>query len=97
MARSIRAGDVASRVQARVVQETKGRVVLLTAKGHVGIVPRTARKDDVVVCLPGGSMSYVLRPSAGHFEAIGACYVVGAMNGEGLTMGDEDFEWIAIR
>jgi len=95
--RDVQASDVASMIQARVVQDTKGRVAFLTTRGHVGSIPRTARKDDVVVYFPGGRMPYVLRPWGTHFEAVGPCYVVGAMNGEGLMMGDEDFEWIAIR
>ncbi|KAF3769919.1 hypothetical protein M406DRAFT_335698 [Cryphonectria parasitica EP155] len=64
--------------------------LVVTAGGDLGMVPRLARKDDVVCVLIGCSVPVVLRRSDyddALFTLIGECFFPGIMEGEALDEG----------
>ncbi|EME40089.1 hypothetical protein DOTSEDRAFT_158763 [Dothistroma septosporum NZE10] len=61
----------------------------VTNTGHVGMVPQTARKNDIVCVLFGCSVPMVLRPVGdGTHKVVGEAYVHGFMDGEALEGGE---------
>lgn len=63
------------------------RRLAVTNNGHVGMVPRSARKGDLVCVLYGCSVPVALRPLAhDQYRLIGECYLPGFM--EGQVIGD---------
>ncbi|KAF2823081.1 hypothetical protein CC86DRAFT_409849 [Ophiobolus disseminans] len=62
---------------------------VVTKKGFVGTVPKSARVGDVVAIMKGGRVPFILRKSEGRdgaFRLVGEGYVHGLMNGEGLSL-----------
>ncbi|PPJ54971.1 hypothetical protein CBER1_05631 [Cercospora berteroae] len=69
---------------------TKGRAILRTQSGRIGIGPYGTRKGDLVCALYGGDVLYVLRPIEDYFVLIGEAYFYGAMDGEVVS---DDQTW----
>jgi hypothetical protein len=61
-----------------------------TAKGHLALVPATAKKSDVIAIV-ACSFPIVLRRKERGYEYIGECYLHGFMDGEAFA-GDEERE-----
>jgi hypothetical protein len=68
-----------------------------TTKGHLALIPTTARKGDVLAIVQC-SFPIVLRPREQGYEYIGECYLHGFMDGEAFA-GDAQprIEEILIR
>jgi hypothetical protein len=63
----------------------RGRSLLRTDSGGMGLGPDTTKPGDEIVILLGGRGAFVVRPSRdGHFQMVGECYLHGFMNGEAL-------------
>ncbi|KAN0079145.1 Heterokaryon incompatibility protein (HET) domain containing protein [Elaphomyces granulatus] len=58
------------------------RKVFQTAKGHIGLGPRTVKEGDVCVVLRGAVYPMILRGCDGYFELVGPALLYGFMNGE---------------
>jgi hypothetical protein len=65
----------------------------VTEKGYVGMVPRGSEVGDHVVLVYGMHVPCVMRKSEEEWRLVGAAYVHGIMDGEGLDFGcgEEDF------
>jgi hypothetical protein len=63
----------------------RGRRIMTSTDGYIGMAPAAARSGDVVCILLGGKMPVILRPvKDSRFEFIGECYVHGKMWGEAI-------------
>ena len=58
------------------------RKVFRTAKGHIGLGPRTMKGDDLCVVLLGAVYRMVLRRCGGYFKLVGPALLYGFMNEE---------------
>lgn len=78
----------------KVHQFLAGRRIIVTSQGYVGLAPDDVHKGDLVCCLAGAQVPFILREHPGslqHFQLIGECYIHGIMNGEAcnkLKKGD---------
>ncbi|KAL4971307.1 heterokaryon incompatibility protein-domain-containing protein [Aspergillus desertorum] len=71
-----------------------GRQLMFDSDGYIGIVPRLARRGDIIYMVLGCHSPMVLRPVAaadninsigsGVVRVVGECYVLGLSEGEGL-------------
>lgn len=74
------------------------RSFFVTEKGYYGIGPKTVRRGDSIMILPGTQVPYLFRPhmvNEGSWVLIGETYVHGIMHGEVLK-SDLDFEMMDI-
>ncbi len=63
-----------------------GRRVCCTSSGHIGLLPATTERDDIIAIVLGAQTPFILRPvSRNRFKLVGQCYVHGIMNGEALN------------
>jgi hypothetical protein len=72
--------------------------VCVTRRGYVGIVPRTAKKGNVISVLHGSAVPFIMRNSekrANHYIHLGECYIHGIMHGQLRSF--EDLEEMDIR
>jgi Heterokaryon incompatibility protein (HET) len=63
------------------------RGLCYTERGHIGVVPWSARPGDYICLLLGGQVLYVLRlleDSLNRYHYIGECYIHTLMDGEAL-------------
>ncbi|KAN0110166.1 Heterokaryon incompatibility protein (HET) domain containing protein [Hyaloscypha variabilis] len=74
-----RAYDFAARSACR------GRRLVVTSRGFVGLCPRYTQEGDVICILSGAKAPFVLRKSGECYTMIGECYVDGIMYGETFT------------
>jgi hypothetical protein len=71
-----------------VWKATDGRILAMTEKGYMGLVPENAVVGDQVVLLAGGKVPYVLRlesdenASSREYKFLGDAYIHGIMQGE---------------
>jgi hypothetical protein len=73
----------------------RNRRLCWNKKGHLGLVPRFARKDDCVVVVPGCPVPFVIRHAGEQagvsvHQFVGESYVDGIMHGE--VMADSELE-----
>ena len=68
----------------RIHSASIGRVMAVTSKGYIGLVPWNAQEGDVVSVLFGGCTPFILRNAAGAevYTLVGEAYVYGIMGGE---------------
>jgi hypothetical protein len=55
--------------------------------GLVGMVPLDTMVGDLIYIFTGGTMPFILRPSAGlqsKYKVVGGCYIHGIMDGEAV-------------
>ncbi|KAJ3486687.1 hypothetical protein NLG97_g6564 [Lecanicillium saksenae] len=66
----------------------KSRVLGVTSKGSICVVPEEAQSGDVVCVMHGCSVPVLLRKtlSASEYLFVGACYMYGFMDGEAIAM-----------
>jgi hypothetical protein len=64
------------------------RALANTAKGHLPLVPSTAKQGDVFAIITC-SFPVILRPTGDGYEYIGESYAHGFMDGEAFA-GDEE-------
>ena len=63
----------------------KGRSFFSTDKGHIGLGPKLANPEDVVVVLAGCGSPMVLRPAAnGRYRVVGECFIYALSHSEAL-------------
>jgi hypothetical protein len=67
------------------------RQLVLTERGYFGLAPKEAKPGDIVCCLLGSGVPYILRKTGNHskgtqncFRLIGESYIYGLMEGEAL-------------
>jgi hypothetical protein len=67
------------------------RQLVLTKRGYFGVAPSEAEPGDIVCCLLGGGVPYILRKAEDYskgtqscFRLIGESYIYGLMEGEAL-------------
>lgn len=92
-------------------ETTLNRVLCITTKGYIGLVPWKAQVGDQVVVLFGGYTPFVLRQRHGvaglseneeYWQLIGESYIHGFMDGEALKgldvegSGVEDEEFVIV-
>jgi hypothetical protein len=67
-----------------VVEACKGRSLIFTTSGHIGLAPAGSKPGDHVYLLPGCRELIVLRSCLSHpgFQVIGHAYVHGMNDGE---------------
>ena len=60
---------------------------LCVTEGHyLGWLPEAGAVGDLVCIFAGAEVPFLLRPvGGGYYKLMGACYIQGAMHGEGLT------------
>ncbi|RDW69796.1 hypothetical protein BP6252_08816 [Coleophoma cylindrospora] len=70
----------------RVERLARNRQFCKTARRYMGWVPGSARVDDVICLLEGGSVPFVLRrdPNSSAYRLVGEAYIHGLMYGEGM-------------
>ena len=74
--------------QRRIRQTADDRRLCLSRKGRIGWVPKKGREGDVIAVAIGSEIPLVLRPRGKEeYEVVGACYLHGIMDGEGLDKG----------
>jgi hypothetical protein len=64
---------------------------IMTASGYMGLAPRWTQVGDQICVLPGCRVPVILRYAEGCYSLVGACFVLGLMDGELL----EDSDWEA--
>ncbi|OAQ97463.1 hypothetical protein LLEC1_03550 [Akanthomyces lecanii] len=66
----------------------KNRVLAVTSKGSMCVLPEDAQKNDIVCVLHGCSVPVLLRktPSPTSYMFVSACYMYGFMDGEAIAM-----------
>lgn len=79
---------------------TADRVLCVTERGYLGLVPSASKSGDTVAVLFGGYTPFVLReweePALGsmdngrRWQVVGECYIHGFMDGEALDGLDRD-------
>lgn len=65
-----------------------GRNFFASDQGHIGWAPPGAKAGDEIYAFHGCKLPFVIRRAAqpGHYRLIGACYVQGFVDGEGLEL-----------
>jgi hypothetical protein len=58
------------------------RKIFRTAKGHIGLGPRTMNEGDICIVAWGAVYPMILRSCDGHFQLVGPALVYGFMDGE---------------
>jgi hypothetical protein len=61
---------------------SKGRKLITTNTGYLGLVPDCVQRDDVVTVLLGCNFPVLLRPYRNGYHVLGECYIHGLMKGE---------------
>ncbi|KAJ4148562.1 hypothetical protein LMH87_003026 [Akanthomyces muscarius] len=66
----------------------KNRVLAVTSKGSICVLPEEAQENDVVCVIYGCSVPVLLRKTlnATSYMFVGACYMYGFMDGEAIAM-----------
>lgn len=79
--------------QASVAYTAPYRKFFTTAKGTIGLGPRSMRPGDLVCVLCGGKVPFILRKDGAGYTLVGEAYVHGIMDGQALWEGStfEDF------
>jgi hypothetical protein len=63
--------------------------VFWTTEGYIGLSSIAVRAGDKVCVLNTSSMPTVLREKESHYMHVGACFVVGLMDGEAALLAEE--------
>jgi hypothetical protein len=59
--------------------------LFLTEQGYLGTAPSSVQMGDCVVLSPHSRLPVVLRKRGSFYQNIGPCFILGLMDGEGLT------------
>ncbi|EJP69814.1 heterokaryon incompatibility protein [Beauveria bassiana ARSEF 2860] len=81
--------DFCDRIVTNVAVGARGRALLVTVHGALGLGPYTVREEDVVTILFGTQVPIVLRPAGATYTYVGDAYIEGSMKGERMA---EEFE-----
>lgn len=90
-------GAMHSASQTLTLGPTRGRVLVTTTNGYVGLAPYGTREGDLVFMILGADVPFVLRPYDDGYELIGEAYVQGIMAGEALQMEQIPVQDVMIR
>lgn len=69
-----------------------GRAIAQVENGRICLAPGHVQPGDIVTCLLGGSVLYVLRPCGDKFQYVGDAWMYGFMKGETLEIPDWESE-----
>lgn len=76
-------GTEANRFVDQLNHYLRGKSVIKTREGYIGLAPQEALPGDRVCILLGCDVPLLLRPAQNHrFQVVGQCYVHGLMYGE---------------
>lgn len=77
---------------ARVVNFIRGRRLMTTMKGYIGLSNSNAQQGDVICILFGCHVPVILRPEEGGstYSWIGESYVHGIMDGQAMDWLEEN-------
>ncbi|KAF4452935.1 HET-domain-containing protein [Fusarium austroafricanum] len=70
-------------------QTTRGRNFFMTNNGYMGLTSSNLRVSDGIYVIPGCPLPMILRKHQPYFHVVGECFVLGLMDGEGLSIGGE--------
>jgi len=73
---------------------SKGRQIIRTRNGYIGLAPRYTKPGDWVGVFKGGKVPLVIRPDGPHWLLIGECYIHGMMKGEVWNEGKCKTVWL---
>lgn len=74
-----------------------GRKFGITGRGKFCLLPKDAKRDDLICILHGNRVPVVFRRKDEHYVNLGECYVVGCMKNEMGTMLDSSkFEHFSV-
>jgi hypothetical protein len=68
----------------------KGRKLITTHTGWLGLAPEEAEIGDTIAILFGCNYPVTLRPYGGSFKYIGECYIDGLMDGEAIDASSRE-------
>lgn len=69
----------------RMFRLWRGRRLVVTREGHMGLAPAAARAGDEIFVVVGCTVPVVMRPTEdGGYQVVGCCYLHGYMEGEAL-------------
>jgi hypothetical protein len=70
----------------QVASICKARSIFLTEDGEIGLAPKMAREDDIVVVLLGCQVPIILRPTnnTSQYQVVGEAYFQSVMHQEAL-------------
>jgi hypothetical protein len=68
-------------------QTQRGRNFFMTKNGYMGLTSSNIRIEDGIYVIPGCPLPMILRKHQDCFHVVGECFVLGFMDGEGLSMG----------
>jgi len=83
----------------RVRDVTWNRRLTKTTDRHLGLIPGSAKTNDLICIVEGCSVPVILRPQRidESFEVIGECYIHGIMEGEAMPDSTHKFRKIRLR
>ncbi|KAH7196324.1 heterokaryon incompatibility protein-domain-containing protein [Fusarium flagelliforme] len=67
-------------------QTQRGRNFFMTDNGYMGLTSSNVRIGDGIYVIPSCPLPMILRKYQDCFHVVGECFVLGLMNGEGLSM-----------
>jgi hypothetical protein len=66
-----------------VAKNMGGRMLSITEKGFLGVLPNDAKEGDLIAIFTAGGRPFVLRQlGGGEFTLVGVCYIHGISLGE---------------
>jgi hypothetical protein len=65
----------------------RGRNFFMTKNGYMGLTSSNIRIEDSIHVIPGCPLPMILRKHQECFHVVGECFVLGFMDGEGLSIG----------
>ena len=86
----------------RPIEHLVGRCLCRTAKGYLGLVPRTVKEGDHIAVFKGGPVPFVVRRSDQfrkgevRYTLVGDGYLHGVMHGEALQFDSYREEEISL-
>ncbi|MCJ1389392.1 hypothetical protein MMC18_002249 [Xylographa bjoerkii] len=81
----------------QLVNTAKGRILMLTKRGFLGLAPWRTRVGDTVCVLQGVPLPTILRGDLGHFKFMGECFVHGIMKGQVMNDNSIPIENIVLK
>lgn len=68
---------------------TRGRCFFMTENGYMGLASSNIQSGDGIYVIPGCPLPMILRRHGDCLHVVGECFVLGLMDGEGLSMGGD--------
>ncbi|KAH7161856.1 heterokaryon incompatibility protein-domain-containing protein [Dactylonectria macrodidyma] len=68
---------------------TRGRCFFTTENGYMGLASSNIQSGDGIYVIPSCPLPMILRRDGDCLHVVGECFVLGLMDGEGLSMGSD--------